>query len=106
MSTPTLPRLAPYMESDSISKRAHRDSPRWKRPVSVAAGSPEDLGQSRLKGGVARRQLHRELGVERGHSRNRDLTHGHMTGEECSPTLKRSGSVDTGTSGECPHPKE
>ena len=69
----------------STRKRSHKDSPKCKRPVSLAVGSLEDLGK---------------LEYERAAELNR------ITGDGCSMALKHGISVDRGFSGERPHPKE
>ena len=72
----------------------------------MATGSCEDLGKSEHKHEAACKQLHREISTEHAHTMSRDSTHGCITGDGCSVTLKCGGSIDTGVSGECPHPKE
>ena len=80
----------------SIKKRDDRDSPGRRRPVSTAAGSREDLNKSEHEREAARKQLHWDIGAERGQSVSKDLSHG----------LKRSGTIEAEVSAECPHPKE
>ena len=72
----------------------------------MATGSCEDLSKSEHECEAARKQLHREIDMERGHTKSRDLTHGHITRGEHSIALKCGRSVDTGASGERPYPKE
>ena len=72
----------------------------------MATGSCEDLGKLEHECEAAHKQLHREISTECTHTMSRDSTHGHITGDGCSITLKCGGSVDTGVSGEHPHPKE
>ena len=107
-STPKLPSLACKVESDSSTRKWDHRSSTWshKCPVSAAAGSCEDLDKSEHEHEATRKQLHWEIDAEHGHPKSRDLTHGHITGDERGPTLKCGRSVDTGTSGEHPCPKE
>ena len=80
----------------SIKKRGDRDSPGHRRPVSVAAGSCEDLDKSEHKHEAERKRLHRDIGAECGQSVSKDLSSG----------LKRSGTIEAEVSAECPRPKE
>ena len=106
-STPKMPPLASHVEPDSPSKkRGCRDSLSHRHPVTMATGSCGDLGKSEHKCEATRKQLQREIGVEHGHPKSRDLTVGCITRDERSPAPKHCGSVDTGASGECPHLKE
>ena len=106
-SNPHIPSPASKMEPDlSTRKRGYRGSPSRRCPVAVAAGSFEDLGKSEHECEVAHKQLHWEIGTEHAHTMSRDSTHGRITRDECSTTLKRGRSIDTGVSGECPRPKE
>ena len=82
--------------ASSLKKRDRRDSPsRW-RPVSMAAGSHEDLGKSEHERDAVRKRLHREIGAEHGQSVSRDLSYG----------LKCSRTIDADVSDEHPHPKQ
>ena len=88
---------ASKVESASSSrKRDCRDSPSCRHPVTVAAGSREDLGKSEHECEAVRKRLHHEIHAERGQSTSRDLSHGHKCG----------GTVDAGVSNERPRPKE
>ena len=82
--------------ASSLKKQDRRDSPSHRCPVSVAAGSHEDLGKSEHEHDAACKRLHREISAERGQSVSRDLSHG----------LKRSGTVDADVSDEHPRSKE
>ena len=58
-STPQLPSLASRMEPDSSTRKQDcRDSPSHRHPVTMAAGSCEDLGKSEHECEVACKQLH------------------------------------------------
>ena len=106
-STPQLPSRASRMEPDwSIRKRDYRDSPSHRHPVTVAARSCEDLSKSEHECEAAHKQLHHGIDTECSHTKSRDLTHGCMARDGHSPMLKHGGSIDTGASGEHPHPKE
>ena len=118
-STLILPSLTSKVEPDSSTrKQDHKSSPQsYKCPVSTATGSHEDLDKSEHEHEAACKQLHWEIDAEHrhersrehdehGHSKSRDLHHGHITGDECGPVLKHGRSVDPGTSGEHPRPKE
>ena len=95
------------MEPDSsIRKRGYRGSLSCRHPVSAAAGSFEDLGKSEHECEAACNQLHREISTEHTHTMSGDLTHGCITGDRRSVTLKCGRSVDIGISSERPHPKE
>ena len=80
----------------SIKKRDNRDSPCRRHPVSVAAGSHEDLSKLEHEHDAARKQLQWEIGAECGQFASKDLSHG----------LKRSGTVKADVSAERPRPKQ
>ena len=108
-STPKLPSLASKMEPDSSTrKQDYRNSPRSHRhPVSMAAGSCEDLDKSEHKCEASMQTtslrdwrwawLPQKQGFD---------PWAHNWRWACSPTLKHGGSIDTGASGEHPCPKE
>ena len=80
----------------SIKKRDNRDSPGCRCPVSMAAGSHEDLSKSEHERDAAHKRLHWEIGAEHGQSVSKDLSYG----------LKHSGTIEADISAERPHPKE
>ena len=96
LSTPKLPSLTRKVEYDSSTrKRDHLTSPQSHRcPVSVAAGSHEDLDKSEHEHEAACQRLHREIDTEHrqrersreceehGHLKSRDLHCGHITVDE------------------------
>ena len=85
-SNPHVPSPASRMEPDSSTrKRGYRDPLSCRCPVSVATGSCEDLGKLQHKCVASRKCI---------------------TGDGHSIVLKCGGSIDTGISGECPHPKQ
>ena len=90
----------------STRKRGYGGSPSHRHPVSAAAGSCEDLGKLEHECEATCNQLHQEIGTECTHTMSGDSTHGCITRDGRSVTLKCGRSVDTGISGECPHPKE
>ena len=106
-SNPHIPSPASRLEPDlSTRKQGYRDSLSCRHPVAMAPGSCEDLGKSEHEREAACKQLHRGISTEHTHTMSRDSTHGYITGDRCSITLKSGGSIDTGVSGERPHPKE
>ena len=106
-SNPHIPSPASRMEPDSSTrKQGYGGSLSCRHPVTMAAGSCEDLGKSEHERVATRKQLHREIGTERAHTMSGDLTHGHITGDRRSITLKCGRSVDTGISSEHSRPKE
>ena len=80
----------------SVKKRDDRDSPGRRHPVSMAAGSREDLDKSEHEREAECKRLRRDIGAERGQSVSKDLSHG----------LKRSGTIEDEASAERPHPKD
>ena len=80
----------------SIKKQDDRDSPGHRHPVSVAAGSREDLNKSEHECEAGRKQLHQDIGAECSQSVSKDLSQG----------LKCSGTVGAEVSAERPRPKE
>ena len=80
----------------SIKRRDDRDSPGRRRPVSVAAGSREDLDKSEHEREAERKRLRRDIDAERGHSVSKDLSRG----------LKRSGTSEAEDSAKHPRPKD
>ena len=60
------------------------------------AGSHEDLSKSEYEHDAVRKQLHREIGAERGQSVSKDLPHG----------LKHSGTIQADVSAKCPYSTE
>ena len=85
-SNPHASAPASWMEPHSSTrKRSQRDSPRHRHPVSLAAGSAEDLGKSEYEHSTVPK---------------------HTTGDRCGVALKCGISVDRGFSSERPRPKE
>lgn len=107
MSNPHTPLPASRVERDSSTRRqGDKDSPSHWHPVSVAAGSYKDLGKSENKCEVAHKQLYQDIGTECGHAMSKYSAHGHTAGDRHCLVFKCGGSVDTGISSDCPHPKE
>ena len=85
-SNPHVPTPASKMEPDSSTKkRSQRDSPRHRCPMSSAAGSAEDLGESEYECSTEPKCI---------------------AGDRHGVGLKHGISVDQGFSSECPRPKE
>ena len=94
---PHAPPPASKVEPASSSRKQDcSGSPSCHHPVTVAAGSQEDLGKSEHECEAARKRLHREIRAEHGQSTSTDLSHG----------LKHGRTIDAGVSDERPHPKE
>ena len=80
----------------SVKRRDNRDSLGHRHPVSVAAGSREDLDKSEHECEAERKRLCRDIDAERGRSVSKDPSCG----------LKHSGTSEAKDSAEHPRPKD